>query len=358
MKEKITIIIDGFTKGGAQKVLLSLIPVWQKKGISIQLVILQNSIPELPLAHLMASNVEILRIDARKISDFKGFLRFYQEVSKFSPDTIQCHLYWSQLWGSIFRLIKRNVRIVWVEHNTYFNRTLIQWNLYKILSRQTSEIIAVSSEVEDHLVKKGIRRTRVIPNPVSREFKCHNVVDRKNVFVFVGRLNKQKNPLLALDAFWIALSENLIPSDSHLVYAGEGILENEIRSRITGYGLDTKVTLLGFLSGLELAKILNESKCLVSTSLHEGFPLARIEALAAGCTIVTTKTGGIAGVLTEGSKNNSLIRGVFVVAPNLFDLANAYSFAVSDELWPIEEIRYRAEKAKEYEPNNIANKYL
>ena len=353
-----TVIIDGFTKGGAQKVLLSLIPIWQEKGISIQLVMLQNSMLELPIAHLIAPNVEIVRIDAKKIFDFKGFLRFYQKVSKFGPDTIQCHLYWSQLWGSIFRLIKRGVRIVWVEHNTYFNRTLIQWQFYKALCTQVSEIVTVSSEVEDFLVKKGLRNTRFIPNPVSNVFKCHKFEGRKNVFVFVGRLNKQKNPLLAIDAFRFALTRNLIPNDSRLVFAGEGELEEEIRSRITGYGLDAEVLLFGFLSELELAEILNSSKCLVSTSLHEGMPLARIEALAAGCTIVTTKTGGISGVLTENSKSTTLVRGVFVVPTSSTDLAKAFSSAVSDKFWSTAEIRYRAEKAQKFEPSIIANEYL
>lgn len=358
MQKRMSVIIDAFTKGGAQRVLLTLVPLWQEQGFSVQLVLLQSSDSELPLESLFNSNVAIVRVDAKRLHDISGFVRFYREISTFKPEIVQCHLYWSQLWGSLYKVINRNVTIVWVEHNMYIHRSFSQWYLFKLLSRKADEIVAVSKEVEHYLAGRDLRNIRFVPNPISRKFFSHFQEERRNVFVFVGRLNLQKNPLLALSAFRLAISENLIPSDSRLVYAGEGNLESKIRSEIVKYGLEERVALLGFLPELELAHILNTSKCLVSTSSHEGMPLARIEALATGCTIVTTRTGGISGVLTQTPENDFLIPGVFVVLPTPLDLANAFSKAVSEEFWSNEEIESRVERARNFDPFIIAKKYL
>ena len=92
----------------------------------------------------------------------------------------------------------------------------------------------------------------------------------------VGRLTKQKNYAFLLDAFAACLDPEL-----HLVIAGEGELRPELERTIAARGLAGRVHLLGLRHDVpEL--MLGLFDAVVMPSLHEGLPMALLEAQAAG----------------------------------------------------------------------------
>lgn len=91
-----------------------------------------------------------------------------------------------------------------------------------------------------------------------------------------GRLCKQKNHLFLLDAL------KACPDDAlHLAIAGDGELRARLESEIDVRGLRSRVHLLGLRNDIP-ALLCGPADAYVMPSLHEGLPVALLEAQAAG----------------------------------------------------------------------------
>ena len=99
--QNLSIIIDAFSRGGAQKVLQLLIPEFLNKYKSVTIFLIQNNKNEMQLDNLQKLGLKIYRLEARNILDFRAFIKFLVLITKSKPSQIQAHLYWSQIW-SIF----------------------------------------------------------------------------------------------------------------------------------------------------------------------------------------------------------------------------------------------------------------
>lgn len=355
---KISILIDAFTPGGAQKVLLALVPEWISLGHRVQIILIQDANQELNLNSLVGLGIRIERVAAKSILDLPAFFRILQLVKQFKPEFLQCHLYWSQIWGGILKMVFPKSDLVWVEHNMYLNRTLLQWKLYRFFARFTTEIIAVSVEVSEFLNFHNLKRIRFVPNPISRTFGIKKGIDRENSIAFVGRFNEQKNPMLTIKTFEFALKAFAIPMDSKLKMVGDGPQISELSAYVGSHGLSDKVQFTGFLEEKDLSELLTKTRVLISTSLHEGCPLVRIEAAASGCTIVTTATGGIKGILSWDVEGLKLLDGVFVEDSEIFALSSALAKAFSPKLWTIQQIAARSGAMSKFNPELIAKAYI
>jgi glycosyltransferase involved in cell wall biosynthesis len=97
--------------------------------------------------------------------------------------------------------------------------------------------------------------------------------------LWIGRLERQKDPLLALDV--IAATKAV-----HLTMLGEGSLRPAVERRIKALGLQDRVTLHGHVAAIE--PFLAEADALLITSRYEGGPAVAVEALAQGLPVVST----------------------------------------------------------------------
>ncbi len=116
-------------------------------------------------------------------------------------------------------------------------------------------------------------------------------------FLAVMSLDENKNPLLLLDAFRRLLAD--VPGAS-LLLVGQGPLKDVVADRIRKTGLDRAVSLLGFRSRSEVARLLREEcDALVVSSNSETFGVVLIEALASGKPVVSTDCGGPRDIITD-----------------------------------------------------------
>ena len=97
--------------------------------------------------------------------------------------------------------------------------------------------------------------------------------------LWIGRLERQKDPLLALDV--IAAAKGL-----QLTMLGEGGLRPAVEQRIQALGLQDRVTCHGHVAAIE--PFLAEADALLITSRYEGGPAVAVEALAQGVPVVST----------------------------------------------------------------------
>ncbi|MDX9752390.1 MAG: glycosyltransferase [bacterium] len=115
--------------------------------------------------------------------------------------------------------------------------------------------------------------------------------------LFAGRWEKQKNPLLVLDAF--SIIKEKFPNVC-LLMVGTGSLKPEVEARVKELKLEGQVLFPGAIEQDLLAHVMKGSDALLLASSFEGLPLIVLEAQASGLPVVATDTGEIKRIIKEG----------------------------------------------------------
>ena len=143
---------------------------------------------------------------------------------------------------------------------------------------------------------KQIKPERVFVKPNFVECKNEFIPekDRKNQFVFAGRLDKLKGIDLLFEA-WKRMGAHT----PKLIVCGTGPMEDWCKSFIREN--DVNIEMRGFVSNDEALKIIANSKALVlPTQWYEGFPMSIVEAFSVGTPVICSDLGNAGSVVEEG----------------------------------------------------------
>lgn len=157
------------------------------------------------------------------------------------------------------------------------------WLRTHMLERAVSEYDCMVTLTEHDLPiwKRHCRRVERIFNPVTTPPGQVSRLAEKRM-IAVGRLEDQKN-FKDLVSAWSIVAERC--PDWRLEIFGEGKLEHALRSQLARLGLTGSVILRGVVK--DIASEYSNSSALLMTSLHEGFPLALVEASSFGLPLIS-----------------------------------------------------------------------
>lgn len=127
------------------------------------------------------------------------------------------------------------------------------------------------------------------------------------------------------------------------VTVGQGPLETELRRLHARLGLGDRFRFLGYRP--DAVRVASAFDVFVLPSLHEGLPIALLEAMALGIPSVVTQVGGVPEVVTDG------VEGVFVPAGSPAALAESVAALIDD---PDARVRMGAAAGKRAEQFDIA----
>ncbi len=249
------------------------------------------------------------------------------EFSSFDLVITQCRYYFFTTYISWLAAQKR-VPIAHIEHNAgymvhkNFLVTRIAW-LYdhffgSAVLKRALFLVAVSQSVKTFLQEKFrvFSKIEVISGGVS--LKYWGMIDKipdTRMFVYCGRLLREKGIFLLLDAFEV-LSKKY--PEIKLFIIGSGPEEKTCQSRVIKKGLGGRVTFLGKVSSETIQTLYKERPVFVNPSFYtEGLQISLLEAAASGLPIITTQVGGVKELL-EANKS-----ALFVIPQESESLAAA-----------------------------------
>lgn len=344
--KSICLVIDGFGQGGIQQAYKVLIQEYCLQFSAVFLVIIETEKFELELEHF--PNFHIIRFDGKRLLDLSTFKNFRRKIEQINPDIIISNMFRSHVWSSIAK--KRNAKLIWVEQNTYLGRSKTQWLLLRILARNVNKIVGISDEVCLYTGKRVNRTIELIPNPITFT-RLDKISDhRQNDFIFVGRMITQKNPELMLYSFHTFLKDFKISSKLHMV--GDGVLLDSLKSLSVELKIENNCVFYGWKDLEEIQNLMKKSKTLVSTSKIEGMGLVRLEALASGCCVVTTKTGG-----THLFQHLNM-KGFIACEASATEISKAMRESLSPKYWTKDYIHERVNTVDLFESKAISTKLI
>jgi glycosyltransferase involved in cell wall biosynthesis len=160
--------------------------------------------------------------------------------------------------------------------------------------RATQLDLGVPGRVLRH-IPNGVDVARYAKGDPSRPRRELGMSPTDPLAVFTSRLEPQKQPGVALEAFAAVAGD---APTARLAFVGEGALEGDLQARVRALGLERRVHFMGHRS--DVPDWLAASTLWTLPTEAENFSLAVLEALAAGCAIVSTHCTGNDEVLVDG----------------------------------------------------------
>jgi glycosyltransferase involved in cell wall biosynthesis len=176
-------------------------------------------------------------------------------------------------WSTVYSL-KHSDKIITVSQ---FTRD----EILKMYKCQEKKITAIQNGFNNLLYKK-----------IGDEQKISEVLNKYGItrpyLLYVGRLEKKKNTPLLLEAF-VKLKHHYPDLTEKLVLIGDASFgSDEIKYIIHEFGLENDVIMPGWTSEEDIPYIFNGAAAYILPSLHEGFGITILQALACGVPVAAS----------------------------------------------------------------------
>lgn len=335
--------------GGGQVALLNMLAEWQAQHTGVEPLVLCS--PHAAIAgHARALEIPCMEIELGAIEKSRGAAwnmaqrtgptrELLKILRAFRPAAVLANGAYSFLACAFAAKLAR-VPTVWYEHNT----TLPDGRILGQLIREAHEIVVVSKAIQRQFVSavpQAAAKIHVIYNGVAMQnFRVDADTARAvkqefgwdettRVVGTVSRLSPEKNVALFLTA---AQSITRAMPDVKFLVAGDGPEREMLQTRFQ----QGNIVFAG--QRADVPRLLQAMDVFVLSSDAEGFPLAIVEAMAAGRAIAATDAGGVREALADGACGR-------IVSPrDATALADALLELLRDET----ERRRLGERARDY----------
>ncbi|MFE4700665.1 glycosyltransferase [Streptomyces sp. NPDC056738] len=211
--------------------------------------------------------------------------------------------------------------VIGMSHESYeYSRTTSRFRRVLKHYKDVDRMLALTREDADLWIGQGMNNASFMPNPLP--FMPEVPSPRTgNAVVSVGRLTDQKGIDMLLDA-WAEVAP--LHPDWRLRIYGSGEDEEILRKQCTALGLDESVDWMGRTSDVPGA--LRGGSVFVLSSRGEGFPLALMEAMAAGLPCAAFDCApGVHEIVRDGED------GLLATLGNTGELARRLDTLMSDK---------------------------
>jgi len=357
---KILHLISSAGQYGAENMLLELATSVAKLGCTPIIGVFRNkqNLNTEILDSAQKRGLLVLGIPCSGQADLKALKRIQAYIREHGIELIHSHGYKADIYG-YWAARKTSIPIVATCHGwpgRSIKLRLFYW-LDRIVLRRVDHVTVVSESLAKKLreasvsvgnislVNNGIDVTRFAEAIGQRKSCTYSSGARVG---FVGRLAPEKGLSYFLQAARGVLSQ--FP-DTTFVLVGEGTERSALESLAEKLNIKERV----FFAGVqrEMSSVYASLDIFVLPSLSEGMPLALLEAMAAGKSVVASRVGAIPSVITSGQ------HGLLVEPQNVTDLQNAMLQYLQDPVFASETGQKAAARVSgSFSLRRMASEYL
>ncbi len=167
-------------------------------------------------------------------------------------------------------------------------------DLVKLLGFEEGKIRVVYLGINK--TQKSKIKTQDMIKILKRKFKISD-----KYLLYIGTLEPRKNLVRLIEAFYSALKQYNNPKINLVISGKKGWMYTEIFNKVKQLGLEQKAIFTDYISEDEKTVLLQNAKCFVYPSLYEGFGLPVLEAMAAGCPVITSNISSLPEVAGQAA---------------------------------------------------------
>lgn len=347
---KILHVITSLHTGGAEKLMVDLLPRFKSMGHVVDLLLFDGTrTPFYKELEKAGIKIDFLSVGGN-VYNLLNIFRLKPYLKRY--DIIHTHNTACQYFIAIASILfKRNAQLITTEHSTHNRRRDIIGFSYidKLIYKQYNKIISISKKVDENLqryignkypcivIENGIdlslyRAKIVAPNA--------NNTDAIITMVAGFRASKDQDTLIK------AVSK--LPINYKLWLIGDGNRRKDIEQLITALNLTERVTLWGVRN--DIPNLLSQSHVVVLSSHWEGFGLSAVEGMASGRPFIASDVDGL----------HDIVAGAGILFPHGNDITLANEIRKLSES-PEKYIKVASscqQRANNFDINFTAKKYL
>ncbi len=284
-KRKIFIVTMPLGNNGAERVLSLLANEWVNEGIQVTVIQLA---PEEAESYELDQRIELLSIQCNCKQEYLRLLIITKDLIKIlnsdSEAPVISFLNGATITLALCRPFIKN-RLVFSERNDPRRspkKKLARWFRYRAFCIADACVFQ-TTEAQSLFPRKAREKSVVIKNPINPDLPPVWSGERRKVIVTAGRLTKQKNLEMLLQAFALLCKD---VDGFKMEVFGQGREEVTLLKLAFDLGIEHLVSFMGFSN--DLHNMIKDAYMYVSSSDYEGIPNSVLEAMAMGLPTVST----------------------------------------------------------------------
>lgn len=310
MNNKITFFMSSMGRGGAERVVSILSRKYCENGWTVDICMLLHNYNDYPLDE----RVRVLDFSKNGKSKI-GMLCKIRKYMKHEKPTVAVPFLSKTsalFYIATLGLQMKSTRVVVSER---IDPYAVQYSsiLRKVIDRsflKADSVVFQTKRAKSFYSEKIQAKSTIIGNPVTMNITKSNISN--HVIVNAGRLEKQKNQKMLIEAFNVIAKDY---PDYVLHVYGDGSLRGELENQIKNLGLKDRVLLRG--NQLDYQEWLAEAEFFVLSSDYEGLSNALIEAMRLGIPCISTNCAGSDEIISNNEN------GLLTSIGNGIELASA-----------------------------------
>lgn len=343
--------------GGVEKHCQELYPIIAAKGHQI---LLSTRKPYVTSYQSEWQGVHLVHTYAPHRKSIEAIAHTFLSVIKarlFNPDIVHIHAIGPGLMVPFARLL--GLKVVVTNHGPDYDRqkwgiaakTMLRLGEY-LGSYFANEVIVISKIIEGIVQKRCDRSVHLIYNGVVLPEKSEKIdflnkigVAKKEYIIAVSRFVPEKGLDLLIQAF------QSMDTDFKLVIAGDSDHETQYSKSIRELAAqDNRIILTGYIGGEELNQVYSHARLFVLPSFHEGLPIALLEAMSYGLSVLVSD---IPANLEVGLSQDRYFK-----CGDVYDLQQKMKILVEKQLTEVEKQKIQRQIEIDYNWNIIADQTI
>ena len=346
-------VITSLRTGGAERLMVDLLPRLRDKGMEIELAVFDGTRTD--FYHALKQQgipIHILGVGLKAMHSPKCILPLRRLIRQF--DVVHTHNTPCQFFAALACIgLKNAPKLVTTEHSTNNDRR--KYSLLKPIDRwmygRYTQIIGVSESTTQALLDylPHLSHCQTINNGIDvRSFQqALPAEDLTQQFSEVKRLVMAAAFRAAKDHETVICALHHLPQEYHLLLAGDGERRKMVEGFVESQNLSHRVHFLG--NRQDVAAVLKTADVVVMSSHYEGFGLSAVEGFASGRPVVASNVPGL----------REIIGGAGILFPqgDALELAHKILALEQDEVHRQQTIERGTERAWQYDISTMVDAY-